>query len=401
MYMFFINRETLEQEIVDLRKDKEHLQALVSSVQRQSMSRIHTLQRQVSELGTQASNLQRSHDKIGDLCNDNDNTPRNSVDLSPSSNESVDRMTRSLGSKSDLEQPRRNRISYVEDVSHNREMSASFDDDVFCDDEPGTLTRSQSLLPSRSRGMRTSTVSVQSIPSHGRSTSPSTHKQNRSSGWGNSSSSLNHPVPLDSSTLFSGSNSLRVPVTPSRLSSSKNPFARGDPLRQSMPERKTQYVTPEQRKLLRVQNLPIAKVKPASTSSRKDSGFDSGHTSPDSPKYRSAIEQIMSTITSVTTTQIMKQHSFKMPKVGDKYKILVAKIVELQDRNQQLVFENSEIRRIICDIKYSIERIGNVEKKNIELDVENRRLGRICEALQGTDRNFEPRDSPYHYYSSV
>ena len=409
---------------MDLRRDKEHLQAMVNSVQRQSTSRLHTLQRQVSELGTQANSLQRSNEKIHDLCSDLDTekTPRNSVDLSPTEA----RMTRSLCSRSELEQPhpRRNRISYVDDrESGSSQMSVSFDDNVFTDDDaPGTLTRSQSLRPVRSQGTRTSPQclnstssapvqgrSATSTPAQSRSTSPSVHKQKRSSGWGASSSSLNHPnnhpvtpVPVESSsTPFNRSHSFRAPVTPSRSSSSsKSAFSRNDVTRQSMPEpRRTVHVAPEQKK--RTHNPPVAKVRPASNSSRKDSGFDSGHASPDGSRTKSTIEQILSTITSVTTTQTVKQHSFKMPKLGDKYKILVTKIVELQDRNQQLVLENSEIRRVICDIRYSVERIDSVEKKNIELEVENRRLRRICESLQGVQHNVDPRDSPYHYYSSV
>lgn len=353
-----------------LHKQKCHLESMVSSVQRQSNSRLHNLQRQVSELGSQAHNIQRSNEKISDLCADTDLTPRNSVDLSYLPN---DYMTRSHCELHD--KPRRNRISYVEDGSA---LSASFDDSVFID-EPGVLRRSQSLRPSKSHRLHKTRHSPDQL------SPPITSTPNRPSTWA---------VQAQQSTPFSRTQSFRAPpVTPIK-SSSRNPFSRSDPARASMPERQTMYVTPEQRKH---KNPPVAKVRPASASYQET---DSGHTSPDSPKTMSTIEQILSTI-SITTTESVKKHGFKMPKTGDKYRILVSKIVELQDRNQQLVLENTEIKRVISKIRYSVERIDAVEKKNIDLEIENRRLSKICASLQSANSSKEPKDCPYHYYSSV
>ena len=87
-------------------------------------------------------------------------------------------------------------------------------------------------------------------------------------------------------------------------------------------------------------------------------------------------------------------------RMTDKWKMFVDKIVDLQDKNQQLIVENSQLRRDFAKLMYATERLDKLESRNLQLEVENRKLTKIIEMLQGSGRN--PHDNRlYHYYSNV
>ena len=88
--------------------------------------------------------------------------------------------------------------------------------------------------------------------------------------------------------------------------------------------------------------------------------------------------------------------------VNEKWKVFVDKIVELQDKNQNLVLENAEIKRALTSVRVSAEKIDALETKNLQLEVENRKLKRICESLQMSITGQNPYDRRlYHFYSNV
>jgi hypothetical protein len=87
---------------------------------------------------------------------------------------------------------------------------------------------------------------------------------------------------------------------------------------------------------------------------------------------------------------------------GDKLKVFVDKIVELQNRNQELMLESSEMRRTLKSIRTTSDRLDALENKNLKLEVENRKLRRICESLQMSLTGKNQYDKRlYHFYSNV
>ena len=105
---------------------------------------------------------------------------------------------------------------------------------------------------------------------------------------------------------------------------------------------------------------------------------------------------------STETTRIQTVRSVSQGSVNEKWKVFVDKIMELQNKNQTLVLENSEIKRALTSVRLSAERIDALENKNIQLEVENRKLKRICESLQMSLTGKEPYDKRlYHFYSNV
>lgn len=225
--------------------------------------------------------------------------------------------------------------------------------------------------------------------------------------------------------------------TPMRPRSEVQPFSRSNPLRQSMPERLPErivYVSPEKPKARPMSSLDgggrhhqsTEYLKPGSSLNKEksrsresfteklgrfmnfkpkgDNGCDrdSGHaTSPDSPNlddsrdYRHSLS-VFSSETIRTSTQVTTNSSTKVSEC----KSFVDKIVYLQNKNQELIIENTELKRALGTLKYATDRLDKLEERNILLEVENRKLKKIIETLQGSGRN--PHDNRiYHYYSNV
>ena len=278
---------------------------------------------------------------------------------------------------------------------------------------------------------------------------------------------------------FSRSSKARTPVKPSRPHSSAEvqPFSRNNPLRSTMPEKRTMHVRPErhskpssdrsqspqpQSKGLWQQGIHLIfhpagsnnrhslsssidsqrstpihpeKQKTHSSSTKhssdhpdldksgyqsgKDCGSDSGHaTSPESPEAGDSkakngyiengynkennhkLTSIQVTSTETRKSQFRSSTSEKMPQVGEKWKYFIDKIVELQDKNQGLIVENSDLRRASNTQKFSSAKLSNLEERNLELEIENRKLKKIVEMLQGSTRNpNDPRE--YQFYTNV
>ena len=246
------------------------------------------------------------------------------------------------------------------------------------------------------------------------------------------------PQHVHHSTPFRRDDPHRASTTPMRPKSDHSPFARNNYVRASMPERKTVYVVPERRsrpttpvghsypspekvRSNRHSSGSLSKEKSASresfsekigrfisrkTSSKTEhnSDRDSGHaTSPGSPNMDDSqnSNHILTSLSIVSSETIRTQiRSSQTPKMDSKWKMFVDKIVDLQDKNQQLIVDNSELRRTMGSIKYAAERLDTLEQRNLQLEVENRKLIKIIGMLQGSGRN--PHDNRlYHFYSNV
>lgn len=84
---------------------------------------------------------------------------------------------------------------------------------------------------------------------------------------------------------------------------------------------------------------------------------------------------------------------------SDRWKFIVDKIIDIHDRNQSLILENSELKKTISSLHFSSDRCEKLEKDNIKLEVENRKLKKIIDAFQSSQ---SPHDKKvYHYYSHV
>ena len=235
------------------------------------------------------------------------------------------------------------------------------------------------------------------------------------------------------------------------------PFIRSDKFRSTMPERKTVYVAPERRPVPRrgseTDNLKegtsksgytiieepqtprngsypsvndckpqgqgragnqtdSGKIREAQSEGDKDSGRA---TSPDSPNSTGDQEDKESPRTRqhrLTSMEIISSETIRKsfrsvtksggPKINDRWMALVDKIVELQDKNQELIVDNSELKRTVNTSGFSSRRLDAIEKRNILLEVENRKLRQICETLQYALSGQNPYDKRiYHYLSNV
>ena len=215
------------------------------------------------------------------------------------------------------------------------------------------------------------------------------------------------------------------------------PFSRSSQVRQSMPEKKMMFVAPERRsrpttptprhyqsmeyiKPYTPNSLSREKSKSKESFSERIGRFmnfksskgephgsdrDSGHaTSPESPSLDDSRDSNHTlTSISIVSSETIRTHMRSNPpppKMTDKWKMFVDKIVDLQDKNQQLIVENSQLRRDFAKLSYATERLDKLESRNLQLEVENRKLIKIIEMLQGSGRN--PHDNRiYHYYSNV
>ena len=192
------------------------------------------------------------------------------------------------------------------------------------------------------------------------------------------------------------------------------PFMRNDPLRASLPERKAGYVTPDRRQSRPASpgSISVDHIKAYATPTgfskhpaRQPSGTDHNKnvvgeksrgyssdsgcaTSPDSPGsdaegLRDENGHLITSWQVFSSETIRTQvKSSSVPKTDGKWKLLVDKIVELQDKNQALISQNTELRRDMNSVKFTAERLEHLERKNIQLETENKKLKQIIETLQ-------------------
>ena len=224
-----------------------------------------------------------------------------------------------------------------------------------------------------------------------------------------------------------------------RPTSEYMPFSRGDRLRCTMPEKKTVYVTPERRQHLtpcgsRSSISSIESVKSSrhdghgsfdysgcslprdldprreGISERLDSDKDSGcPTSPDTPingeppRTPSKDPHLMTSFRVVSTDMVKTQiRTSTLPKMSEKWRAMVEKVADLQDKNQQLLADNATLRKSLNSIKFSNDRIDLLEKRNLNLEVENRKLRKIIESMQSSLSGMNTYDKrTYHFYSNV
>ena len=91
----------------------------------------------------------------------------------------------------------------------------------------------------------------------------------------------------------------------------------------------------------------------------------------------------------VTTEQMVSRNRTSVStttsdriRANEKCKSLVEKVVELQNRNQELQKDNSDQRKTISSLRFSMDRLDHMEKKNLKLDLDNKKLRKIVETLQ-------------------
>ena len=95
-----------------------------------------------------------------------------------------------------------------------------------------------------------------------------------------------------------------------------------------------------------------------------------------------------------------RQSVGSLPKTNEKWKMFVDMIVELQDKNQELTTEISELRRRTNTAKFSDDRMKMLEEKSVRLELENNKLRKICETLQFTLNGLNPYDKREYQYLS-
>ena len=233
----------------------------------------------------------------------------------------------------------------------------------------------------------------------------------------------------------------RTTVAPGRYTGKMGGFSRDDRMRVTMPERKTVYVAPERRP-----ESPASSIKSQSSQAsindpiRTSSPYDPAHidrrtsvpssrssslrgSPPSYPASRSGRSSSMSThsthstctnstlepdkenhiLTSFqvvgTSTMRSKVRNGTLPRTKEQWKGLVDKVMELQNKNQQLMMDNTELRKTVNEMKFAIERLERIEEKNLELQKENMKLQKILDGIQGVGNPHDNRI--YHYYSFV
>ena len=268
------------------------------------------------------------------------------------------------------------------------------------------------------------------------------------------------PQPSPSSPFMRHDKS-RFAMVPSRSKSVEiEPFSRDNKLRASMPVRQTVYVSPERRPtttelllspdLSKMRNGTVIPRRPSSSIETyhtlplpdkhnmyastgvamnspnlekspsfhekwKESGSDSGHaTSPDSPESSSNFENghhesrdkdkhrltSVEILSSETIRTQFRSSSRSSQIGGEKWKYFVDKIVDLQDRNQKLILENTDLKKVSNTREFTSDLLRSLKERNLILEVENRKLKKIIEMLQGGGRNpNDPRE--YHFYTNV
>ena len=272
---------------------------------------------------------------------------------------------------------------------------------------------------------------------------------------------VTQPQP-SSSSPFMRHDKNRIPISPSKSKSvDSEPFSRDNILRATMPERRTVYVTPERRTSVErsgspdlgklryepvthrhsstsvdfyhtlplqpekhkmyasttgvAMNSPTLEKSPSFHEKWKDGGSDSGHaTSPESPESSTRFEngypendkESKRRLTSmeITSSETIRTHfraSSRTSQVGgEKWKYFVDKIVDLQDKNQKLILENSDLKKVSNTQNFTTDLLRSLKERNLILEVENRKLKKIIEMLQGGGRNpNDPRE--YHFYTNV
>ena len=514
----------LEKRNQELQGEKEQFKNTISRLQQGSQARIKQLEQEVEHHQARIVALQKSNTRISNLCDkeiNKDNVIYEAMKVEQSSNSS-----RTPRQRYDAERP----------MSRNHSMNQSYDsgDEGFrrphsrsgrssvssvrssYEEDPRYATSPRSRHDSRGSVHSSYDSESERYDPHHRpssrssvcSTQVQTHDVSKNSVETQSSSAFvrgsslrstapargvvapqrRAPPPTEVkvaqpkhsfSLPFSRSSKARTPVKSSRPHSSAEvqPFSRNNPLRSTMPEKRTMHVRPErhsnppsnrsqspqpQSKGLWQQGIHLIfhpagsnnrhslsssmdshrstpvhpeKQKMNSSSTRpssdhpdldksgyqsgKDCGSDSGHaTSPDSPEAGDSkakngyiengynkenshkLTSIQVTSTETRKSQFRSSTSEKMPQVGEKWKYFIDKIVELQDKNQGLIVENSDLRRTSNSQKFSSSKLSNLEERNLELEIENRKLKKIVEMLQGSVRNpNDPRE--YQFYTNV
>ncbi|ELU01143.1 hypothetical protein CAPTEDRAFT_219705 [Capitella teleta] len=203
-----------------------------------------------------------------------------------------------------------------------------------------------------------------------------------------------------------------VQMKPPRTPTDHQPFVRNGPQRATMPERRrviqSAPQTLERPSKGMVLNSDVKKYPTngmEQTMHQRTQYFtdtDSGcATSPDhsaSPDSNGNNDHCFEVFTSETIQMQMRYTGSN----NGKWKAFVDKIVELQNRNQHLLLENAEMRRTLKSVRGTTDQLDLMESKNLKLEVENRKLRRICDSLQMSLTGKSQYDKRlYHFYSNV
>ncbi len=375
----------------DLTSEKEHFKQTISRIQQSSEGKIHQLEMEVDDLQKRAMTLKKHNDRVKNLC-DNEINKDNAKYVVSEAVRDVERSQRKMRGSSSS--------AFVQTPEVER-MHAE------------TQSQSVGVVQGSSRSI----TPVRGVVA----------PQRRSLG-------SESPDYSEQTTPFARGDRTRRSIVPMRNSL---PFSRDNRMRQSMPEKKMVFVAPERRnatpsggKSRSSYNPPMRNSSPVSMCETNklsqsfdgqklkeySSDKDSGHaTSPDSPtsehipngipngKESNKIAHFITSFQMVSNetvkTRIKTTSHQSVPKMSEKWKVFVDKIIELQDKNQQLMVQNSELRKTINSVKFNVERIDRLEKMNVDLEVENKKLRKICEMLQSTNNPYDPRT--YHFYSNV
>lgn len=244
---------------------------------------------------------------------------------------------------------------------------------------------------------------------------------------------------------FDRINPLRITITPMRQPAN---FSRDHRLRQSMPDKKFMYRPPERRP----QPVPEGKMSQASSrrSSIRDTPVSSAAQTPsqseqttptgsqealvrgrhrgsdtvdcstptshcETPSFdlneslssissstngyskEDKISRILRTLKITSTETITTK--LKMFTKSEKARVFIDKILELQDYNDRLSQENTELKKKLNSLRFSEDRVDRLEKKILELEAENQKLRKMLDIYNNYGN---PNDSrTYHYYSNV
>ncbi|CAH1793297.1 unnamed protein product [Owenia fusiformis] len=109
--------------------------------------------------------------------------------------------------------------------------------------------------------------------------------------------------------------------------------------------------------------------------------------------------------TVIVATEMLKveyNNVKKHRKGSNKWKAFVEKIMELQNRLQDLAMENNELKRAFGPNHVTLEKFNELEKRNVKLETENRRLQKIIESWQSAYGKLNPYDKrEYHYFTAL
>ncbi|XP_074662682.1 protein Daple-like isoform X2 [Tubulanus polymorphus] len=114
------------------------------------------------------------------------------------------------------------------------------------------------------------------------------------------------------------------------------------------------------------------------------------------------IEMFMSVQDLTTRLNRMKYSNKVLQKSCDKLKEDVDRTAAFGGDNDRLRRENYDLRRQIAASKLAVELSDSYEKKNLKLEIENKKLSRLVDVLRTTLAQVDPRNRvSYHYVTSL